>query len=302
MIRRNFHLTLLALLTLMALISAAGAQTPVAGDGRDADRAAIRAHIDSIFQGFITKDAARLRATHAEDWRGFLTGSRSVMRGIEEYMRGNEGSIKNPNSGMTGYRITEFDVTFQGDLALVFFVAEIDARYGDSKVSDKLRLLDIYGKRNGHWIQVATHTARHPEAIAQQNSTPAQINQQTKKAILDAREAVWRAWFGNDRPALEKMIPAEAIAINEGDEAWADRAAILAGAERFASTGARLVRLEFPRTEMQVYGSTIILYTTYLYEIENGGKRETRAGRGTEVFVSRNGTFVNTGWHLDANK
>ena len=42
---------------------------------------------------------------------------------------------------------------------------------------------------------------------------------------------------------------------------------------RFAASGAKLVRLEFPKTEMQVYGNTIIIYTTYLYEIEAGGKR-----------------------------
>ena len=46
-----------------------------ADDGRDADRAAIRAHIDRIFQAFIHKDAAELRATHAQNWLGYLEGS-----------------------------------------------------------------------------------------------------------------------------------------------------------------------------------------------------------------------------------
>ena len=49
-----------------------------------------------------------------------------------------------------------------------------------------------------------------------------------------------------------------------------------------------------------MYGSTIIVYTTYLYETESGGKRSTRNGRGTEIFVVRDGELVNTGWHLDA--
>src|SRR2546425_1251308 len=53
---------------------------------RAADRAAIRAHIDRIFQAFIHKDRAELRATHAVNWLGYLEGSRKMIRGIDEYM------------------------------------------------------------------------------------------------------------------------------------------------------------------------------------------------------------------------
>jgi hypothetical protein len=42
-----------------------------AGD-RAADREAIRANIDRIFQAFIHKDIADLRATHAANWLGYL--------------------------------------------------------------------------------------------------------------------------------------------------------------------------------------------------------------------------------------
>jgi hypothetical protein len=66
--------------------------------------------------------------------------------------------------------------------------------------------------------------------------------------------------------------------------------------------GAKLLRLEFPKTELQVYGNTVIVYTTYLYEIEANGKRETRSGRGTEMFVRRGDDLVNVGWHLDSGK
>src|SRR5437764_2288356 len=44
---------------------------------RSADAAAIRAHIESIFQAFIDGDQDKIFATHSEDWRGFLEGSRS---------------------------------------------------------------------------------------------------------------------------------------------------------------------------------------------------------------------------------
>jgi hypothetical protein len=39
-------------------------------DDRAADAAAIRAHIESIFQAFIDGDVDRIYATHSEDWRG----------------------------------------------------------------------------------------------------------------------------------------------------------------------------------------------------------------------------------------
>jgi hypothetical protein len=53
---------------------------------------------------------------------------------------------------------------------------------------------------------------------------------------------------------------------------------------------------------MQIYGNTIIIYTTYVYEIENNGKRTTSTGRGTEIFVRRGDDLVNTGWHLDSQQ
>jgi hypothetical protein len=54
---------------------------------------------------------------------------------------------------------------------------------------------------------------------------------------------------------------------------------------------------------MHVYGTTAILYTTYLFELEGTrGQRRISTGRGTEVFVRRDGGWVNTGWHLQPDK
>jgi hypothetical protein len=173
---------------------------------------------------------------------------------------------------------------------------------GDTILPDKLRTLDVYVKRSGAWNQVASNVARHPEATASQIGRARTVSPQFRKSILDAREAVWRAWFSNDKARLEKVIPTDAVAINNDEEAWADQSTIFASAQRFADSGAKLIRLEFPRTEIQHYGNTLILYTTYLYELEEKGKRKTTAGRGTEIFVMRNNVLVNTGWHLDSGK
>ncbi len=123
-----------------------------------------------------------------------------------------------------------------------------------------------------------------------------------RKELLAAREAVWRAWYGNDRAKLEAVIPEETVAINPAEEKWHDRAEILASAREFAERGGKLLRLEYLRTEIQLYGDVAILYTTYLVEVESKGERETVNGRGTEIFIRRNGIWVNSGWHLDSGR
>ena len=69
-----------------ALLFATITSTANIQDDRAADREAIRAHIDSIFQAFIKKDAAALRATHAQNWLGYLEGSRTMIKGVDGYM------------------------------------------------------------------------------------------------------------------------------------------------------------------------------------------------------------------------
>ncbi len=279
-----------------------------AQDERAADRAAIRAHIESIFQAFIDWDVDKIYATHSADWRGFLEGSRTPIKGIDEYMRANgidwpkdKGAKPNPDPSR-GYQVKDFDVMFYGpDLAVASFNGEF-YRKSDNQVLNRYRIMDVYAKRDGNWVQVGSHTVVDPAWRAEQMARPLTIPPPIRQRILAAREAVWRAWFTNDQAALERLIPAEAIALDDGREQWSDRAAILAGAKDFAASGAKLVRLEFPKTEIQVYGNTVVLYTTYLYEIEAQGQRTTKSGRGTEIFVRRGDELVNAGWHLDSGK
>ena len=131
---------------------------------------------------------------------------------------------------------------------------------------------------------------------------PRQIGDQMKKKLLDARESVWRAYFAGDRATLEKLIPEETIAINAGDPNWSGRSKVLEGSVEFAKNGGKLIKLEFPKTEIQAYGATAVIYSIYSYEIEIGGQRSTSTGRVTEVFVMRNGEWVNPGWHMDSGK
>ncbi len=288
---------------LFALFSLAPGQDP-----RAADRAAIRAHIESIFQAFIDWDVDKIFATHSQDWRGFLENTPAPIKGIDEYMRANgidwpkeRGSKPSPDPSR-GYAMKDFDVMFYSpELAVASFVGEFNQKAGNGSVVDRrFRIMDVYAKRQGKWIQVGSHTVIDPDWRLQQMSKPSSISPDMRQRILTTREAVWRAWFSNDRAALEKLIPEEAIAIEDESSEWSNRAAILAASKAFAASGAKLVRLEFPKTELQVYGNTVIVYTSYLYEVEAQGKRTTKTGRGTEIFVRRGNELVNTGWHLDS--
>lgn len=272
-----------------------------AADDRAADRQAIRAHIDRIFQAFIHKDAAELRATHATNWLGYLEGSREMLRGVEQYMNWGGNFEQGSPYGMTGYRMREFDMIFHGDAAFVAFVADVDANTPVGPLRRTLRITDFYTRQNGAWIQTGSDTDLHPDSIAEQQQTPRTLSETGKKRLLDAREAVWRAYFAGDRATLEKLLPQELVTL-ESDGAWGDRKVVLEGSAAFAASGGKLVRLEFPRTEIQVYGSSAIVYSNYLYEIEQGGKRSINSGRVTEVFVNRNGTWVNPSWHMDSGK
>jgi ketosteroid isomerase-like protein len=123
-----------------------------------------------------------------------------------------------------------------------------------------------------------------------------------RQEILTAREAVWRSWFANDQERLRALLPDDTIAINNGEEAWQSRDEILAAAGKFAAAGGRLVRMEFPRVEVQVFGDVAVVYSQYLFEVETAGARQVSSGRATEVFVRRAGRWVNPGWHMDSGR
>ena len=90
------------------------------------------------------------------------------------------------------------------------------------------------------------------------------------------------------------MIPEETLTIEAGASEFGNRAAVLESSAQFAAGGGKLVRLEFPKTEIQCYGNTAIVYSTYLYEVDSNGQRAA-IGRVTEVFVYRKGQWVNPG-------
>lgn len=284
---------------LLVTLSVAPAAAQTRGADRPADAAAIRSHIESIFQAFVDKDRARLAETHGSEWRGFTPWSGHVIRGRDGYM--NEATFP-PNlpkdQGMVGYRIGEFDIVFYGDTAVVSFQAEVDRLEGDKKATQKLTFVDVYHKDPGGWIQVASNTSLHPDAVWQLASQRRMLDGDERASLMKAREAVWRAWFAGDQTTLARLLPPELITIEPGSTAFGTHASTLEGSRGFAAGGGKLTRLAFPSTEIQVYGSTAILYTSYEMELQTGGQTRNERGMATEVFVSKDGTWLNTGWQL----
>ena len=123
--------------------------------------------------------------------------------------------------------------------------------------------------------------------------------QHERAQILKVRESVWRAWFANDIKALQKLVPPDTIVISSDEAKWKNQADVMRTAAEFQAGGGKLVRLEFPKTEIQRYGSVAIVYSTYRYELEEHSKRTPFSGRVTEIFVMRDGRWVNPGWHME---
>ncbi len=120
--------------------------------------------------------------------------------------------------------------------------------------------------------------------------------------LLRVREVVWRSWFANDARTLRELVPPETIVISAGEKQWKHQAAVLQSAAEFRAQGGKLIRLEFPRTEIQQFGEVAILYSAYMVETEMHGKRSISSGRATEIFVRHNGRWTNPGWHTDTEK
>jgi hypothetical protein len=134
-------------------------------------------------------------------------------------------------------------------------------------------------------------------AILIVSDSAARANDRTE--LLKVREEVWRAWFVNDTKTLDALVPPDTIVISSGEEKWKNQSDIFQSAARFQANGGKLIRLEFPRTEIQRFGDVAITYSQYLYETEVDGKRSLTCGRVTEIFVLRHGKWTNPGWHTD---
>jgi hypothetical protein len=125
------------------------------------------------------------------------------------------------------------------------------------------------------------------------------LTDEVRKELLDARETAWRSFFQKEPDVVERILAPELIAIQQNSDRWDNRTRLIALAKAMNAQGVQLLRLEFPRTEIQLFGDTAILYYTYIFETGLKGKSVVDGGRGTEIFVRRDGRWIDVGWHLD---
>ena len=120
--------------------------------------------------------------------------------------------------------------------------------------------------------------------------------------LLKTRETVWRAWFADDAKTLHDLVPEDTIVMSGGEEKWKRQADIFQSADEFHAAGGKLLRLEFPRTEIQRYGDVAIVWSSFLVETETKGEHSLSTGRASEIFVKRHGRWTNPGWHTESTK
>jgi hypothetical protein len=125
------------------------------------------------------------------------------------------------------------------------------------------------------------------------------LDERSRAELLAAREQVWRAWFAYDTVQLERLLPAEGFLAAGEDSVWRNREQTIAQSREFSRSGGRLVSVEFPRTEMQVFGDVVVIYTTFRFTTERRGQQEHSAGNAVEVFVRRDGVWQHPSWYLD---
>jgi hypothetical protein len=134
-----------------------------------------------------------------------------------------------------------------------------------------------------------------PEATPPCAVSPVPVDSSARAQLVEARDAVWRAWFAGDSAGLVRLLPEPMVGMGQS------RAEIIAEAQGFARGGGRLVKLDFTCDEFFLSGDVAVVYSNYRTETSEGGKPSVKTGRAIEVFERRDGKWVNPSWHLDEN-
>lgn len=123
------------------------------------------------------------------------------------------------------------------------------------------------------------------------------IDPRTKAALIEAREAVWRAYYQGDSSALVRLLPEKMVAMNE------DRAEIIRNAKSYVKDGGKYLGITFTRDQFFVNGNTAIIWSHFDVRLTNAKGRPTpTSGTAIELFVLEGGRWINPHWHLDGDK
>jgi hypothetical protein len=121
---------------------------------------------------------------------------------------------------------------------------------------------------------------------------PAEPSAAERAALLEAREAVWRAYFAGDSARLVELLPERMVGMGE------NRAGIIASAQAFRRGGGALSAIEFSDDEVVMRDGMAVTYAKYRVLLEHAGKRDSMVGFAIELFVKLDGRWINPSWHL----
>jgi len=113
------------------------------------------------------------------------------------------------------------------------------------------------------------------------------------------RRAVWVDWFSGDTVALRRSLAPELVAISPGALNWQTLDESIAGSAKFKADGGRLVSVAFDSSMIHRFGDAVVMFSHYRVITAGSQGQRTQKGRATEVFISSNGRWVHTSWHLD---
>src|SRR5262249_18622877 len=99
---------------------------------------------------------------------------------------------------------------------------------------------------------------------------------------------------------LMRSLPEDFVGVGWGGGFWSNRNKVIADARTFSVGGGKLVRLAFPRTEIQLFGDVAVIFSEYDVEIFSEGRHTTQGGRATEVFVKKGEGWIHPSWPLDS--
>ncbi|HSA56573.1 MAG TPA: DUF4440 domain-containing protein [Gemmatimonadaceae bacterium] len=135
-------------------------------------------------------------------------------------------------------------------------------------------------------------------ANAASSDTLAQID----PALERLQREVWEVWFAGDTTRLKEITGEDLVAMSPGNEDFSNLREQVDASAGFRAAGGKLIDLRFPRMRMQNFGDVVLVYTDYEYTLAIGTDTTRQAGRATEVFIKRDGTWLNPAWHMDARK
>lgn len=149
---------------------------------------------------------------------------------------------------------------------------------------------------------VGTHTLAAQEAAPMPMPQLTHIDPAVYQEVVAIRDTAWRAYFANDTAIMHRLFPENFVSVGWGGGPWEGKRGTLLGAAQLAADGGRLLQLEFPHTEIQLFGDIAVVYSLYEVTFEVNGAEVHQSGRATEVFRRRTGYWDHPSWHLDSGK